>query len=307
MAAPGGGGRDVSSKGHFKSDVAETPEIDWSYESGQLNDAPADGKDDMDIKLSPAGAPASPKGSVPESPMGASALSGDVLGSPLSGSSSAVPVGAPKDGKDGKDGKDTKTAAPLDHKGAAVDDSDKESFYNGPGSYGHTEGESDMDIKGGKDCEKCKGGDKKPHGGKGGDKPPPCDGKGPDCPKPSPSTSCATTSTPAPPPPPPASTPACPLASNGVTPCAAPKSPPTEKAKTPEGETKPPVQVGAPAPTAPPSKPEAPKTPAGAKPPKPAPSTPVTQHGAASGLSVGPLSQLAVVGVVSYAVIALIL
>jgi len=296
MAAPGGGGRDVSSKGHFKSDVAETPEIDWSYESGQLNDAPADGKDDMDIKLSPAGAPASPKGSVPESPMGASALSGDVLGSPLSGSSSAVPVGAPKDGKDGKDGKDTKTAAPLDHKGAAVDDSDKESFYNGPGSYGHTEGESDMDIKGGKDCEKCKG----------GDKPPPCDGKGPDCPKPSPSTSCATTSTPAPPPPP-ASTPACPLASNGVTPCAAPKSPPTEKAKTPEGETKPPVQVGAPAPTAPPSKPEAPKTPAGAKPPKPAPSTPVTQHGAASGLSVGPLSQLAVVGVVSYAVIALIL
>jgi hypothetical protein len=289
MAAPGVENKagEIRGGGDYSNDYVSGPTIDTEW--GGSHGGPAkEGK-----PLAPAAAPATPQGSPAKAPADAATPGG--APSSAAPSSAAAPAGASKDDKDDKDTAPAKPAGKPVEKGSASDEWSG-SYHQEGGKYEHSEGSWGFEYKDGKDCEKCQG--KKPE------------------PKPS-STSCSTevaSATPPPPPPPAKSTPSCPLASNGTTPCAAPKTPQTPVAKTPEGETKlpPPAQVGGGSPSTPappaPSKPESPKTPAGAKPPpKSTPSKPVTFKNAAAGFAAAPLAQLAFFGVVSCAVAALIL
>jgi hypothetical protein len=293
MAAPGVENTEgeIRAGGVYSNDYVKASNVDAEWNATHLEvggpGRPAAPAGDKNIKPStPAPAPSAASSN---KTLAGSAAPGGAPGSP-----SGAPKDAPKDS--GKDKTSKDKTGKLVEKGGAADGFPGALHVEG-GSYEHSEGSWGLSAswKDG-NCATCKGGDK-PSGPSGT------------------STSCSTDVASATPPPPPksssTSTPACPLASNGSTPCAAPRTPPTPAAKTPEGEARPPppAQVGSGPSTTPASKPESPKSPGGAMPPpKSTPSSPAKYKSAAGApTAAGPLAQMAVFGVVSYAVAALIL
>jgi hypothetical protein len=310
---------EISAGGVYSNDYIKGPDVNAELAAANFK-AGRPGKDafpagDKDVKPpTPATAPsvAAPA----KAPAGSAAPGGTPSAPSGPAAPPAAPKDAPKDVKDSKDADKDKAGKPAGkpvEKGAVAD-----GFVGGlhveGGSYEHSEGAWGFEgsWNDGKDCDKCKpGGDKKPEPPKGGsgDKPGAPGGT---------STSCST-DVPSPTPPPKATTASpCPLASGTVTPCNQPKAPQSPVAKQPDGETRPPpAQVGNPPSATPPpsaggsspARPESPNSPNGAKSsPKATPSKPATYKSAAGALvAAGPLAQMAIFGVVSYAVAALIL